>query len=30
MGCLQFNVMKHRDLLAKHVATLGLAAVKIE
>lgn len=24
MGYLQFDVMKHQDLLAKHVAALGL------
>ncbi|MDR3534806.1 MAG: ABC transporter substrate-binding protein [Rhodopila sp.] len=29
MGYLQFNVMKHQDLLAKHVAALGLPAVKV-
>lgn len=30
MGYLQFNVMKHQDLLAKHVAEAGLPPVKIE
>jgi NitT/TauT family transport system substrate-binding protein len=29
MGYLQFNVMKHQDLLAKHVAALGLPEVKV-
>ncbi len=29
MGYLQFNVMKHQDLLAKHIAALGLPAVKV-
>jgi NitT/TauT family transport system substrate-binding protein len=29
MGYLQFDVMKHQDLLAKHLAALGLPAVKI-
>jgi NitT/TauT family transport system substrate-binding protein len=29
MGYLQFDVMKHQDLLAKHLTALGLPAVKI-
>lgn len=29
MGYLQFNVMKHRDLLAKHVAAAGLPPVTV-
>jgi NitT/TauT family transport system substrate-binding protein len=29
MGYLQFDVMKHQDLLAKHVAALGLPPVKV-
>jgi len=29
MGYLQFNVMKHRDLLEKHVAAAGLPAMKV-
>jgi NitT/TauT family transport system substrate-binding protein len=29
MGYLQFNVMKHQDLLEKHVAAVGLAPVKV-
>jgi NitT/TauT family transport system substrate-binding protein len=29
MGYLQFNVMKHQDLLEKHAAALGLPAVKV-
>jgi len=29
MGYLQFDVMKHRDLLAKHVAALGLPPVNV-
>ncbi len=29
MGYLQFDVMKHQDLLAKHLAALGLPPVKI-
>ena len=29
MGYLQFNVMKHQDLLAKHLAAAGLPEVKV-
>lgn len=29
MGYLQFNVMKHQSLLAKHLAALGLPEVKV-
>jgi NitT/TauT family transport system substrate-binding protein len=29
MGYLQFNVMKHQDLLAKHLASAGLPEVKV-
>ena len=29
MGYLQFDVMKHQDLLAKHVSALGLPPVKV-
>jgi NitT/TauT family transport system substrate-binding protein len=29
MGYLQFNVMKHQDLLAKHAAALGLPNLKV-
>ncbi|MDB5401566.1 MAG: sulfonate transport system substrate-binding protein [Acetobacteraceae bacterium] len=29
MGYLQFDVMKHQDLLAKHVAAVGLPEVKV-
>jgi NitT/TauT family transport system substrate-binding protein len=29
MGYLQFDVMKHQDLLAKHVAALGLPPVTV-
>src|SRR6185437_5981049 len=29
MGYLQFNVMKHQDLLEKHVAAAGLPPVKV-